>query len=179
MLMELDRFWEIIGESRRDFSPQLVDGNMDRQLEVLKEFLSELPVEEVAAFSNTFTKLSLDAYKWDLWAAAYIIDGGCSDDGFTDFRYWLISMGHEVYDKAMANAESLADVAFQPGIECTQFEEFGYVAGEIGRELDSTAYDAGLIDFDHPESPSGLEWKDEDLPIRFPQLVTAEADLGK
>ena len=149
--MELDRFWGIIRESRREFSPQLVDGNMDRQLEVLKQLLSELPVEEVAAFSNTFTNLHTDAYKWDLWAAAYIVEGGCSDDGFIDFRYWLISMGREVYDSAMVNAESLAEVAFQPGIECTQFEEFGYIADEVGRDLDSTVYDAELSDFEYPE----------------------------
>lgn len=179
MLMELDRFWEIIGESRRDFSPQLANGNMRRQLVVLKELLSKLPVEEVAAFSNTFRKLYLDAYKWDLWAAAYIVEGGCGDDSFTDFRYWLISMGHEVFDNAMANAETLAHIAFQPGIEYTRFEKFGYVADEVGRELDETAYYAGLIDFEYPVSPSGMAWEDEDLPIRFPQLVAAEADLGK
>lgn len=85
MLMELDRFWEIISESRRDFSSQLVDGNMDRQLEVLKELLLVLPVEDVAAFSNTFRKLYLDAYKWELWAAAYIVEGGCGDDSLQIF----------------------------------------------------------------------------------------------
>lgn len=87
-------------------------------------------------------------------------------------------MGREVYDKAMTNAETLAHIAFQPGIEYTRFEKFGYVADEVGRELDEAAYDAGLIDLEHPESPSGMEWKDEDLPIRFPQLVAAEANHG-
>ena len=179
MLMELDVFWEIIRESRRDFNPQLANGNMRRQLVVLQELLLGLQVEEVAAFSNTFRKLYLEAYKWDLWAAAYIVEGGCSNDSFTDFRYWLISMGREVYENAMTNAETLAHVAFQPGIEYTRFEEFGYIADEVGRELDSTAYYVGLIDFEYPESPSGMEWDEEDLPIRFPQLVAAEADHGE
>lgn len=34
-------------------------------------------------------------YRRDLWAAAYIIGGGCSDDSFIDFRAGLIAQGHE------------------------------------------------------------------------------------
>jgi len=33
------------------------------------------------------------AYTWDLWGAAYLINGGCSDDGFEYFRRWLVSRG--------------------------------------------------------------------------------------
>lgn len=32
----------------------------------------------------------MEAYRRDLWAAAYHANGGCSDDGFIDFRIWLI-----------------------------------------------------------------------------------------
>ena len=32
-------------------------------------------------------------YRWDMWAAAYLIGGGCSDDGFIDFRAGLIAQG--------------------------------------------------------------------------------------
>ena len=134
MLMELDRFWSIIEQSRSDFDPSrpntIRDGNMSAQLARLKTILSELEPREIGAFSNRFSELFHSAYRWDLWAAGYIIEGGCSDDGFMDFRYWLISMGRSVFDNAMMDAESLADVAFGPGVECTQFEEFGYVADQ-------------------------------------------------
>lgn len=176
--MELDRFWALISESRREFDPDRENGNMDAQVAAIRKLLSDLPMEDVAAFSNAFSKLFHDAYNWDLWAAGYIIEGGCGDDGFTDFRYWLISMGRDVYENAMTDAESLADVAFRSGIECAQFEEFGYIADETGNQLDTTAYDAELMEFKHPEAPSGKEWEDEDLPTRFPKLTAAEAEHG-
>ena len=31
-----------------------------------------------------------EAYRWDIWAIAFIINGGCSDDGFEYFRGWLV-----------------------------------------------------------------------------------------
>lgn len=43
------------------------------------------------------------------WAAAYVINGGCSDDGFEYFRGWLITQGREVFQQALSDADSLAD----------------------------------------------------------------------
>jgi hypothetical protein len=48
-------------------------------------------------------------YRYDLWAAAYLIGGGCSDDGFIDFRAGLIAQGCDWYQKAAASPDSLAD----------------------------------------------------------------------
>jgi len=47
-------------------------------------------------------------YRYDLWAAAYLIGGGCSDDGFIDFRAGLIAQGRDWYQKAAASPDSLA-----------------------------------------------------------------------
>ncbi len=179
MLMELDRFWSIIEESRSDFDPSrpntIRDGNMSAQLARLRTVLSQLEPCDLRAFSNRFSELHHSAYRWDLWAAGYIIEGGCSDDGFTDFRYWLISMGRTVFDAALADAESLAEVAFAPGIECTQFEEFGYVADQVLNEKEILDDDTGLMTFQHPNSPVGDKWHYEDLAARFPKLTTAAA----
>ncbi|MFL6076856.1 MAG: DUF4240 domain-containing protein [Mycobacteriales bacterium] len=32
-----------------------------------------------------------ESYQGDLWGAAYLINGGASDDGFDYFRGWLIA----------------------------------------------------------------------------------------
>ncbi|WP_342210876.1 LysR family transcriptional regulator [Streptomyces sp. DH-12] len=45
-----------------------------------------------------------------LWAAAYVINGGCSDDGFDYFRGWLIAQGREVFERAVARPGALADL---------------------------------------------------------------------
>ena len=51
-----------------------------------------------------------EAYRWDLWAAAYLIQGGCSDDGFEYFCDWLISLGKHRFEAALRNPDSLAEV---------------------------------------------------------------------
>ncbi|EMI18784.1 WGR domain protein [Rhodopirellula maiorica SM1] len=177
-LMNDERFWTIIAESRSEFDPNRRDGNMDSQVARLRDALSELSAQDVGSFANTLTNLFHDAYQWDLWAAGYIIEGGCSDDGFCDFRYWLISMGRDVYCNAITDVESLADVAFAPGIEVTRFEESGYIAHSVLRGMNASEDDAGITKFKHPVSPAGEEWEEEELPTRFPKLIAAEARYG-
>ena len=50
------------------------------------------------------------AYVATLWDAADIIGCGCSDDGFWDFRGWLIAQGQKVYENALSDPESLLDL---------------------------------------------------------------------
>ena len=61
-------------------------------------------------------------YKQDIWAAAYIVLGGCSDDSFEYFRYWLIAQGHEAVYNALENADSLCDVF--DGLEDPEGEDY-------------------------------------------------------
>ncbi|WP_372723557.1 hypothetical protein [Novipirellula sp.] len=120
-LMNQERFWTIIAESRSEFDPNCRDGNMDSQVARLRDALSELPAQDV---------------------------------------------------------DSLADVAFAPGIEVTRFEEYGYIPRDVLRRMNTSEDDAGIMEFKHPASPAGEEWEVEDLPIRFPKLFAAEARYG-
>jgi hypothetical protein len=163
--MDINRFWQIIADTRTDADASDPDGNMDRQVEHLRDILSKLPPDEVRDFDRHFAERMNEAYRWDLWAAAYIIEGGCSDDGFMDFRSWLISMGQDVYNKALQEPESLVDSAANPTVEVCSFEEFQYVAGEVyGNELDHGVK--------HPQEPAGEPWEEDDeiLQKMFPQL---------
>ncbi|HHQ6600568.1 TPA: DUF4240 domain-containing protein [Serratia fonticola] len=78
-------------------------------MQALDSALRQLSPEELIAFKKRFTELHNQAYRWDLWAAAYIMGGGCSDDGFMDFRDWLISRGQSVYEAALINPDTLAE----------------------------------------------------------------------
>src|SRR5947209_4151280 len=102
--MELDQFWQIISQSR-----QQTKGSPDNQTAALAIILRALSPAEIIEFKRDFTDCMDRAYHWDLWGAAYIIGGGCSDDSFIDFRSWLISMGREIYQRVLSNAEDLAD----------------------------------------------------------------------
>lgn len=168
--MNAEQFWKIIESSRRGFDPERADGNMERQAEELRGLMTKLPPEQIVAFHNHFVEQLNAAYRWDLWGAAYIIAGGCSDDGFTDFRSWLISMGRAAFEAALADPESLIDVADAPGVEDVFFEAFSYVPAQVYEEL--TGH--GLPEYrgQAPSTPAGERWSEgeSDLQKRFPRL---------
>ena len=68
------------------------------------------------------------AYQYGLWNAASIMCNGCSDDGFIDFRGWLIAQGRDIYFGALKDPDSLADVPAYGG--CC----YGVCADDAGRE---------------------------------------------
>jgi len=178
--MTTEQFWDIIAASRSDFDSNDAAGNQERQMHRLHSLLSALSPEEVMEFDRIFGDTVNKAYDWNLWGAAYLIEGGCSDDGFEYFRRWLISMGREVYEVALREPDTLADVADQPGIETTDFEEFGYVAYEVyeektGRELvdDMPSVPRSSLSGRLSE-PAGYGWDHDDedeLRRRFPKLM--------
>lgn len=103
--MDITKFWELVDKTREDAS-----GDPRKQSDLLTDALAQLPANDIVAFDNIFRGLRDQAYIADLWDAAYVIDCGCSDDGFMSFREWLIGRGKEVYDKALADPETLVDI---------------------------------------------------------------------
>ncbi len=87
-LMNENDFWDII-EHTRKFSKR----NYRMQCDVLTEYLSSLPSNEIIQFNRTFQLLMAESYSSKLWEAAYALNGGCSDDCFEYFRTWLIAQG--------------------------------------------------------------------------------------
>jgi hypothetical protein len=169
--MTEDQFWQLIERSREHVASTRRDGNMADQIASMTHLLRALPTADVRSYSRIFGDQFWRAYRWDLWAAAYIIGAGCSDDGFTDFRYWLISMGRDVFNRALADPESLVDVARAPGVEDVFFEEFGYVAATVLEERGEDAFEGE--DLARADEPIGDKWDEDDLPRRFPTLWAA------
>ncbi len=50
-----------------------------------------------------------DAYAWPVWGAAYLVEGGCSDDAFMDFRDGLVLAGRATFERTLADPDTLAD----------------------------------------------------------------------
>jgi hypothetical protein len=109
--MEQGQFWDIIAKACRSDPRQA-----EEWAEQLQVVLMEIAPDEIVEWNHIFDRLAAQAYTVDLWGAAYIINGGASDDGFYYFRCWLICMGRNVYEAAVANPDSLADVV-DPGID--------------------------------------------------------------
>jgi Protein of unknown function (DUF4240) len=66
-------------------------------------------VSDVLDYHHIHSWLMAQFYRLALWGAAYLINGGCSDDGFDYFRGWLLSQGHATWQAALADPDSLAD----------------------------------------------------------------------
>ena len=163
-----------LGSQREHSSPKAAapaaGTDTARQSELLEERLSKLSGEQILDFEHTRHEMDRRAYTWDLWGAAYVIEDGCSDDCFRDFRAYLISLGPGPYEAALRDPDSLADVV-------EDAEEGDW---ENADDVAPDAYEAAT-GRDFPEDgsdlsgdPSGEQWDDEDqdeLVQRYPRLA--------
>ncbi|WP_051327415.1 DUF4240 domain-containing protein [Desulfatibacillum aliphaticivorans] len=160
--MNKDEFWQII-EAVHDES----DGNMDRKCELLKNRLLKLKDQDLRDFIRHFDSADAFAYTWPLWGAAYVMHGGCSDDSFSDFRATLISLGRKIYEAALADPESLANLDFEYD-EDLCYEGFQYVKYDVAEEKLGDIPDR---DIPFPDEPSGEEWDEENVDNLYPLLA--------
>ena len=157
-LMSVDKFWEIIDLSMAD-DPQ-------DQLDNLTEMLAAMTVDEIFGFDYRLDKFLEASYNPELWAAAYIVCGGCSDDCFDYFRAWLISKGRAVYEAALENPDSLISVFEQADdMAFLENEEILYASLDAYEEATGKEdfYDIlDSFDDDFPILEIELNWDEDD-----------------
>lgn len=123
-LMTEEKFWTIIGNSNRGRK--------------LKGCLTPLSEEELFGFRYWWMYFYHISYKQDLWAVAYVVLGGCSDDGFDYFRFWLIVQGQKVFYDVLENADTLCDVFSEledpEGDDYPEQEDLDYAVQEVLEE---------------------------------------------
>jgi len=103
--MDVSEFWKLIDKTR-----EAANRNAKHQSVLLTEELAKLPAEEIISFHAVFRDLKDNAYIGNLWDAATVIMQACSDDGFQEFREWLVGRGREAYENAIRDPETLVDV---------------------------------------------------------------------
>ncbi len=160
--MDLEGFWKLIEESR------LRASGREEFLERLSARLRRQNPKDILAFDHHLDRLRSSAYRWDLWGAAYLMNGGCTDDGFEYFCAWLIAQGRETWELSLRDPDSLASFP-SPNAE---LEELLYVArdayeAKMGHEL-PPAPSAG-----RPRPDLGPGWNfdsPEEMKSRYPRL---------
>jgi hypothetical protein len=160
------QFWRLI-ESGGPEAQQ----DRDLQLESVEAELRKLSPEEIVSFDGLFNQKLSDAHTWDLWGAAYQINGGCSDDGFYYFRSWLISRGREIFEASIQDPDSLAAIIDPDQDEC-DFEELWNAAVEIYEEM--TGQEMPASTFQWSPVPGGERWNfdsQEETAHRLPTLT--------
>ncbi|MFD6970277.1 DUF4240 domain-containing protein [Streptomyces sp. NPDC059979] len=168
--MDKQTFWQLIETARADAAAHEV---APRAAELLAGF----PEAEIAAAQQVLWDLLAESYRSPLWAAAYVINGGCSDDGFDYFRGWLLTQGRATFDAALADPDSLAAhpavrEAAAEGLELWDEEalSIAWTAYEkaTGRELPADSFTIGYP----PLDPSwDFDFDDEEqVTTRLPRL---------
>ncbi len=167
--VDSNTFWKLIADARGSVT------NPDDCCDVAESASTALagrPPSEILATQQVLWDLLAQSYRNPLWAAAYVINGGCSDDGFDYFRGWLITQGRAVYEAAIASPDSLASV---PVV---------MTAAETGNELECErtmhiAWDAHI-------KATGMRLPEDAFTIRYPDLdpewdfdFDDEAEMGR
>ena len=132
-LMEEDRFWALIHESRRRSG-----GNYDAQLEELTNLLEGEKLADIIAFQQAFTALINRANHFKYWESAYALNWGCSDDLFHYFCTWWIGQGKNKFYWSTRFPALLFFFAVREFVQ--SYEGLEYCAGQAyenltGREL--------------------------------------------
>lgn len=169
--------WDLV-ETARDAVHDPADA--DVVAEALAATLEERGPDDVLAFDAALSHLLADSYTTPLWAAAYLVNGGASDDGFDYFRAWLVAQGRDVFEAAVGDPDSLADL---PAVRAAMAE---------GEELESEAlltvawdvYEAltgdelpGLDRAALPQLEAMWDFDDEDeMRARLPRLAALAYD---
>jgi len=163
--MDIDTFWQMIDETRT-----ASDGDSKKQSDLLVERLAEKSQDDILDFEQVRLMLHYQAFRGDLWDAAFVIGCGCDDDAFSDFRGWLIQQGKLVYEQALEDPQTLLNVV-ERGAD-TQADVLYWVADKAwekktGEEtlpiIDGPTYP---LRFDGSSLPTA-----EEKYTRYPQLT--------
>ena len=133
--MSKDAFWALIQEAKTACGQDL-----DAMEGHLRERLVSMGPAAAKNFHDILQTYEDLADQYGLWDAVSVIkEYGCSDDGFIDFRAWLIAQGKEVYMNALRDPDTLADI--EPYGDCC-FECLSYVGDYAYEQLTGrSAYD--------------------------------------
>ena len=122
--MNKDQFWSLIEKAK-----EVCGTDLEASAVWIKQQLFYMTPEDVLQFHNLVYSYRDAAYKYGLWTAAGVMmETGCSDDSFSDFRMWLIAQGKEVYLNALKDPDSLSGVT--PYGYCS-FESLGYISSQV------------------------------------------------
>ncbi|MFB4317736.1 DUF4240 domain-containing protein [Actinomadura sp. 21ATH] len=173
--MRIDDWWDLIERARTAVGERADDRNRpdDPLPGALTDVLAALEPVEIIDFRLKAVEVADSAYRRPLWNAAYLIEGGCGDDGFMDFRDGLILLGRDTFTRAVVDPDSLADL---PVVVRMSREESGWVGFEsLGYPIEDAyrrsqgetaafdaAVEAGVRAMNRPDEPAGEGWDVED-----------------
>jgi uncharacterized protein DUF4240 len=169
--MKTDDFWAVIARATAD--------RPGSPAEVAKRAAADLATrdpEEIVAWARHLDKVMVASGTDDLWAAAYLINGGCSEEGFDNFRGWLIAHGREVVARSVKSPDALADLPSVRAAADTgavfEAEEVLSIAAEAYAQATGSEMPVGETPVTRPEAADLWDFDDEEeMQRRLPRLA--------
>jgi hypothetical protein len=159
--MTIDDFWNLIEESRQGTT------DCESQADRLASLLAQRAPGEIEAFDRILGERRLEAYRRDLWGVAFLVNGGCSDDGFEYFRCWLVSRGRQFFQACLASPTHVG-TGIEPGEEA-ECEAILYAANHAYRRV--TGSELPPTPIQYPPEPAGIRWTEDQLDSLFPEIA--------
>ncbi|MFE2293166.1 DUF4240 domain-containing protein [Streptomyces sp. NPDC059452] len=138
--MDINEWWGLVERAREAAGDRADDRDApdDPLPDALTDVLAALEPAEIVEFAVTAIEVTASACRWPLWNAAYLIEGGCGDDGFMDFRDGLVLLGRDVFTRAVADPDTLAVL---PVVVRMSRGESGWIGYETLEGPARTAYE--------------------------------------
>ena len=146
--MDEATFWEIVEDARRD-----ADGDPEVMGEALASRFSDAEDETLKGFQTRLVEAHSRLYTWQHGAAAEMICGFVSDDVFTDWRSWVITLGRDTYEQVVREPDNLAEVDDLSG-GCDGLSEF-FGAAVAGIWFDRHGYETDFPILEPTAPPAG------------------------
>lgn len=163
--MDDERFWGLVAEARAHAA------SVEGRATWLVASLVKLAPREVERWGQCFDRAMAQAYRWDLWGVATLLHQGHEDEErFADFRGWIVSLGREAFEAALADPDTLADHLVAETPEARAYLRIARTAYEklTGNELPMTTMDLFASPFGKPIAAS-------ELATRFPRIAALRA----
>lgn len=161
--MNEQNFWACIN--------QALDG--DDFSSNLRKVLSNLSLDEIICFKNIFLKKLVDAYVFSLLAANFVISSYVSDDGFQNFRVWLVSKGELKFQQAVDDPEKIADWLCESELDEIEGNEILLIADDVYVELGGDLEEFYKKIIFLPDPDISMLWPENksEFQRRYPKLV--------
>lgn len=158
--MNTELFWSLIESSRVVDSDECSARTLKRSLEVLSE-------DELIEFCRLFYFYTRRVNGYRILGAGSLLKGSdLSDDGRGDFAAWLVSRGRKIYEQAMDDPDSLAEIP-EEMVEDSHvaFEHFStapweVLEGKFGSRVFEYSKVSGFPEDDFPAFYSDAELRD-------------------
>jgi hypothetical protein len=157
-------FWQVIQETRSE-----AGSDSGRQSGLIEDRLTKLPPQAIVAFDRERHRLDKQLYTWRIWGAATVIEDGCSDDCFRDFRAYLISLGPAAVSQALRDPDGLAPMVQDE--ETGDWENADNVAPDAYSSVTGNDYPLDDSDLSGPPAGEQIDLEDSTLRTLYPRLA--------